>query len=176
MKIKMNENLATPTTQYTMGQEYDLPDDEAERLIQGGIATDPSGKVQRKHPKPDPKAAAAPKTGRQTLDRKTGLPVESVKLPSSLGLPNHPNASPDPVTGLNAGTAAALNPAADVFGTAGPAGLAPASGGVAATNAPSPAATAAAHAGETPAEAPGKPGTTGSTPAESGARPPGAPK
>lgn len=80
MKLKMNTTLATPTTSYTQGEEYDFPDDEAKRLIEGGIAIDPSGKILRTH------QATKPAT-RQTLDRPTGTPLE--KLPSSVETPGH---------------------------------------------------------------------------------------
>ncbi len=126
MKVRMNENLATVSGQYTMNQEYEIEDAEADRLIQGGIATDPTGKVARKE-KPVP---AVPQ--RQHLDRVHSTPAE--RLPSSLGLPSHPPA-----------THARLTTDTMEAGLANPVG-AVSPGGIVATNAPSATETAAANA------------------------------
>lgn len=92
MKVKMNETVSRNNGNLTMGQEYDLPDDEAENLVNGGVATDPSGKFRRKPDAATPAPGPSPRD-RQLLDRQPGTPVE--KLPSSIGLAGHPYAPPD---------------------------------------------------------------------------------
>ena len=60
-KVFMRETLATPTMCYLVGRKYDLPDDEAARLVEAGIAyaavtvtvtTDKPDKAPVKRPPP----------------------------------------------------------------------------------------------------------------------------
>ena len=70
MKVRMIESVATPTICYRQGQEYELDDGEAQRLIDAGQATDPAGRYTRK-------------PQRQTMDAKPSTPVEDIDLTGS---------------------------------------------------------------------------------------------
>lgn len=72
MKVKFLEGLSTPVITYAKGDEVEIDDAEAARLIKGGIAHQVGAKPS---PLPNP---AAVKPEAQTMDAKTGKPLESV--------------------------------------------------------------------------------------------------